>query len=286
MGRVVFTSCLAANTHAVSEGITAYASRRLKQPVVFAADIPWQERVAALDDGRLHGAWMCGLLYTWKVDGPDPELELLASPVMDGPRYGGRPVYFSDMIVRRDGPWQTFADLRGTTLVYNETSSFSGYHVVWAHLARLGEGPAYFGRRLASGSHLRSLEMVLAGAADVTALDSTVLDAELRRSPGLGQAVRAVATLGPNPAPPWVISRRVPQGLRDDLRGVLLDMHRHEDGRRVLASGGVLRFRAMSDGDYGPIREAGRLSRRLLAEASRRAPPQPSGMEESSGHGR
>jgi ABC-type nitrate/sulfonate/bicarbonate transport system substrate-binding protein len=59
-----------------------------------------------------------------------PKLTLLAAPLPAGARYGGKPIYFSDVVVRRDSPYQTFADLRGVTWGYNEPGSQSGYNVV------------------------------------------------------------------------------------------------------------------------------------------------------------
>ena len=66
------------------------------------------------------------------------ELELLAAPVLDGPRYEQQPVYFSDVIVRADSPYHTLEDLAGETWAYNEESSHSGYNLVYASLLERG----------------------------------------------------------------------------------------------------------------------------------------------------
>jgi phosphonate transport system substrate-binding protein len=44
-----------------------------------------------------------------------PPIELPGAPVLQGERYGGRPIYFSDVLVHRDSPFCSFADLRGRT---------------------------------------------------------------------------------------------------------------------------------------------------------------------------
>src|SRR5262245_17332871 len=44
-------------------------------------------------------AFVCGLAYVER--GEANELEPLAAPVLRGRRYGGRPVYYSDVIVRK-----------------------------------------------------------------------------------------------------------------------------------------------------------------------------------------
>ena len=104
-------------------------------------------------------------------------MELLAVPVPAGPRYHGRPIYFSDVIVRKQSPFQTFADLRGAAWAYNEPRTLhSGYNVVRAYLAELGERDGYFGGVVESGAHQPSIEMIVDGRADCSAIDSTVLE--------------------------------------------------------------------------------------------------------------
>ena len=58
----------------------------------------------------------------------------IAAPVLRGERYGGRPIYFSDVIVHRDSPYRSFLDLRGRSWAYNEPLSQSGYGITRYHL--------------------------------------------------------------------------------------------------------------------------------------------------------
>src|SRR5207253_408625 len=140
-------------------------------------------------------------------------IELLAAPIPSGPLYGGRPVYFSDVIVKRDSPAKKFDDLCGSVWAYNEPRSHSGYNVIRAHLANLGR-KRFFNRAVESGSHSASVEMVLSGQVDAAAIDSTMLEWMKSQRPEIGKQVRVIATLGPSPIPPWVISKEVPENLR------------------------------------------------------------------------
>lgn len=54
-----------------------------------------------LDLGEIQVCWICGLPYARKHDQGRAEIELLAAPVMRHPRYGGKPVYYSDITVHR-----------------------------------------------------------------------------------------------------------------------------------------------------------------------------------------
>lgn len=249
------TSIQAPNADSFCRRLTRYLSSRLEVEAEFAGDIPCQERERMIDSGAAHVAWLCGLPYVWKADRPRSNVELLAAAVMEGRRYMNRPVYFSDVVVRSDSPFKTFADLRGARWAYNEPNSHSGYNVVRYHLATLGELHGYFGEVIESGAHQISLEMILAGQIDASAIDSTVLETELSRRSDLLEEIRVVDALGPSPIPPWVISRDLPGPTKDSVRRLFLEMHEDEEGAEILKDGMVKRFVAVSDRDYDPIRE-------------------------------
>ena len=183
---------------------------------------------------------------------------------MAGARYGGRPVYFSDVIVRRDSRFRHFTDLRGASWAYNEPGSHSGYHVTRYHLARLGETGRYFGRIVGSGNHARSLELILAGAVDASAIDSTVLEWVLAGDSTLASRLRVIETLGPSPSPPLIVAGEQGMALREQLRASLMALPATAEGRSILAAGGLARFAAVADSDYDAIR--------AMAEVAQAAP--------------
>ena len=134
------------------------------------------------------------------------------------PRYAGRPVYFTDVVVRHDHPARRFADLRGPAWAYNNEGSHSGYNVVRHHLLELAETRGFFGRVILSGAHQRSIQMVLDGAIDASGIDSAVLELETARRPELAAALRTIAVIGPSPIPPVVVARGLDPSLRARLR--------------------------------------------------------------------
>jgi phosphonate transport system substrate-binding protein len=137
-----FTSCQAPVAEAFCATVAAHVGERLGIAVEFVAGIPWQERLRLFAAGTIHVCWMCGLPYVWRSDRRHPSLELLAAPVGADPRYGGRPVYFSDVAVRRESPWSSFADLAGAAWAYNEETSHSGYNATRHRLARMARESA------------------------------------------------------------------------------------------------------------------------------------------------
>ena len=251
---ITLTSCQAPIADAFVKGVAAFLRARLRLAVHCELQIPWQERENRLQTGEIQAGWICGAPYVQMKDQKHAPLALLAAPVMAAPRYLDRPIYFSDVIVRADRPYATFADLRGAVWAYNEPHSQSGYHVVRYHLATLGETGAFFGRVFASGAHQRSLALILSGEVDAAAIDSTVLDMLYAQEPALAAQLRVIATLGPSPMPPWVVHQQIPLALRQTITDALTTMHTDALGQTILRQASAARFAAVSDRDYDPIR--------------------------------
>ena len=252
------TSCMANNAEATCREITAWLGRQLGIATEFVDCIPWQERERQLDAGLIHVCWICGLPYVWKTDSDAPVIEPCVAPVMAAARYAGAPVYYSDIVVRHDSRYQTFTDLRGAAWAYNEPNSHSGFNVVRHHLASLGETRGFFGSAVESGAHQTSLKMIINAEIDASAVDSTVLEAEVARHPRLLEQIRVIGTLGPSPMPPWVMLKALAPQLRAGLRDSLLHMHTDTAGARILGQWGISHFTAVRDADYDPIRRMAR----------------------------
>jgi phosphonate transport system substrate-binding protein len=105
--------------------------------------------------------------------------------------------------------------------------------------------------------------MLLDGKIDGTALDSTVLEIELKNRPERSDHLRTIATWGPSPIPPWVIRKQISTKMRAIIRSVLLGMESDVEGKAVLADLGMKRFTRVSDADYDPIREMALKARRV-----------------------
>lgn len=253
MDLLKLTSCMAANSEFVCRQIADYVATRLKLSIQFVDDIPWQARERLIDSGEIQVYWICGLVYVLQADQQLP-IELLAAPVMQGDRYQHRPIYFSDVIVRQDSQFQSFSELQGASWAYNEPRSHSGYYVTRYSLATRGLGSGYFGQVVASGAHQTSLQLVLRGEIDASAIDSTVLALELQRDPTIADQIRIIDSFGPSPIPPWIISTDVPLNVRQDLRQAFLQMHTDAAGKAILSQGLIDRFVPVSDSDYDPLR--------------------------------
>jgi len=206
-------------------------------------------------NGEIDAGFICGLPYVQLMRQVPAAVELLAAPVLRGDRYAGRPIYFSDVIVRRDSPVRTFADLRGRSWAYNDTESHSGYNLTRHHVVKIGETHGYFARMVEAGYHQQAIRMVAAGEVDAAAIDSQVLAIELRDHSHLAEELRVIMALGPSTIQPVVAARRLPVDVKAALRSILLRLGDDRAARSELGRGFIDRFVPVTDEDYDDIRE-------------------------------
>jgi phosphonate transport system substrate-binding protein len=247
-----FGTYLASNVTAVGlyELVTEEVGRRLGLPTELVVESSYES--CEKDENEV--CFVCSLPYvTFERRGLDLAVPV-AAPVLEGERYGGRPIYFSDVIVHRDSPFRRFLDLRGRSWAYNEPLSHSGYGITRYHLVTLGETNGFFGEVMEAGFHREAIRMVARGEVDGSAIDSQVLAIELRDDPDLAERVRVVEALGPSTIQPVAVSRRVPPDVREAIRQVLVTMAEDPAVRRRLALGLVQRFVAVDAGSYDDIR--------------------------------
>ena len=167
-----FATFLSPILYGTYEHIARYIGEKVDCPTTLRVGQSFEE----FAEGQIDVAFICGLPYV-RMSSQNPCLvELLVAPVLMGKRYLHKPVYFSDVIVRRDSPYTSFDDLGGCVWAYNERVSHSGCNLVCYSLLERGKSPDYFGKTVKSGSHMRSLEMVLGGEADAAAIDSHLSD--------------------------------------------------------------------------------------------------------------
>jgi phosphonate transport system substrate-binding protein len=197
---------------------------------------------------------ICGLPYVWLAARRPPPVEPLVAPVLSGARYAGRPVYYSDVIVRHDSPISCLEELRGRSWAFNEPASHSGHAVTLYSLVALGARPGFLGPVVEAGFHQRAIRLVHSGSVDAAAIDSQVLAIELRDHPRLADRLRVIGAFGPSTIQPVVAASRLPARLKEQVREVLVDLADDPAARPVLDYGVVERFTPVGDAAYDDIR--------------------------------
>jgi ABC-type phosphate/phosphonate transport system substrate-binding protein len=176
-----------------------------------------------------------------------PLAESLADSVrlIGTPRYtapgcqGAR--YRSAILVHEKDSAETLADLRNRRCAINEPASNSGMNLLRASIAPLANGAKFFGSVLFSGSHLRSVEMVAEGEADVAAVDCVSLAHFNRLFPSVIASLRILAWTPSSPSLPFITaagtSYETLQKLRSSLASVLSDRNLDSVRERLFLNG-------------------------------------------------
>jgi phosphonate transport system substrate-binding protein len=212
-----------------------------------------------LDYGKIFQSdlcFICGLpyiLYTSPQMNPSI-IEALVAPVLLGERFQNRPIYFSDVIVHHDSPFQSFADLRGCSWAYNEPLSQSGYGITRYSLLTMGETKGYFSKIVQAGFHQKAIRMVCQRQIDASAIDVQVLAVEMQKHPQLSEKLRVIDSLGPSTIQPLAASTRLPISLKKEIQAVFSEIHQDETVRPYLQKGFIDRYVAVNDADYDDIR--------------------------------
>ncbi len=160
--------------------------------------------------------FMCG----WPFSRARPQPLPIAAPIPCGERYGNQPIYFTDLIVRRDRGSERLEDTFGGRIGWTAEGSHSGFNALRHHLLPYRERP---GQPLYAQSigplvtPSRALESVVEGVVDVAPLDSYALDLITAHTPERVRDIRILVSTAPAPIPLLVAS----PGLSPDRMGLL-----------------------------------------------------------------
>ena len=172
-----------------------------------------------LADPRMILGQCCGydLVYGFSAT-----LGYLATPRYSAPGCGIG-TYSSFILVRQNEKSDDISALRGRVAVINGFNSHSGANALRSVVAPFSRKGRFFSKVKVSGGHVRSLDMLLDGQADVMAIDCVLHALLLRHRPGALEGTRVVGQSAPVPAPPFVISAALPDETRKRVREGLME---------------------------------------------------------------
>ena len=177
--------------------------------------------------------FMCG----WPFAMADTKPRIVCAPVPRPPRYGGKPVYVTDFVVRANSPATTLEDTFGGRLAWTVEHSHSGYNAVRHHLLpwRTGARPPLFAEWVGPLFTPRAvIAAILDGRADVGPLDGWYLDLLRHNEPSAVAELRVVATTAAAPVPPLVAHADMAEAELGRLRSAFLDIPRQRSLERIL----------------------------------------------------
>ncbi len=193
------------------DAATAAAWRALLEWVIARAgvacevvDYPPPQPLSALwSRTDLGCAFMCG----YPLARADPPPTILAAPLPGPSRYGAKPVYWTDIVVRADSSLATLDDLFAVRFAYTSEDSQSGWQaprLLLASRAPARPGPFFSEVIGPLVTPRRVAEAIADGDADAGPLDSYAFDLLRRHAPELAAKLRVITSTPPTPIPPLV----------------------------------------------------------------------------------
>jgi len=229
---------------------------------------PWPE------DGDLIDTWCdpdllltqtCGYPLTHALQG---KVRLVGAPHYDADGCDG-PFYCSQLVVRKDSPYQSLENLRARRAVFNSPDSQSGMNTFRHAVAQLRAAQVFFSEVIESGAHLASLEAVAAGEAEIASIDAVCWSLASRELPDLTQQLRPIARTAPAPGLPFITSNRFSDEEADLLADTVAEVLASAETLKVRERLGIVGFSKLTVEDYAGIlameREAAELGYPALA---------------------
>ncbi len=134
-------------------------------------------------------------------------LQVIALPIYDIPGFTSSDATHASVLVARanDGR-RSLADYRDTRAAINDPQSNTGMNLFRATLAPITETSAFFARVVQTGSHRGSVAAIVAGNADIVAIDTVTYATLVRHEPDLTAPLKIVARSPASPTLPFVTS--------------------------------------------------------------------------------
>jgi ABC-type phosphate/phosphonate transport system substrate-binding protein len=165
----------------------------------------------------LGAVWMCGFPIALRLAPVVP----IAAPIPHAGWAAGRPVYRTDLIVRRDAPYQTLEQTFGGRAGFTVGHSQSGFNAFRHHLLqyRTPQRPVLYREMIGNlVTARRVLDSVREGRIDVGPLDAYWHMLIARHAPQLTADIRVLASTAPTPIPAFVAAEGAPAEMISRLR--------------------------------------------------------------------
>lgn len=130
----------------------------------------------------------------------------------------------SALIVRQADPASTIAALAGRRAAINAPDSNTGMNLLRASVAPFAQNGRFFGAVVETGAHARSVWAVIAGKADVAAIDAVSLGLLHDRYPALHRRIRVLGWSVATPGLPLITSARQSAATVAALRTALAEV--------------------------------------------------------------
>jgi phosphonate transport system substrate-binding protein len=229
--------------------MVSYLEHKTERQVKLVQRRTYSELNGLFKEKKVDFAWLAAGAYV--SISKDLNTDVLALPSK-----GGKPNYYSYIIVRSDSPVSKFDELSGKPFAFVDPLSCSGYYYPAYVLSEKGSGPdSFFSRTVFSGGHDRSIGLVLNKEVDGASVSSIILHKMQENSHDVERFAKVIQVSDSLTMGPIVAQKGMSVDLKERLKEILLNMHLQEDGKAALRNMGINGFMPGSDLDYTATRK-------------------------------
>jgi len=200
----------------------------------------------------------CVLMCGWPYAIADPKPKLIIAPVPSAECYEGKPIYFTDIVVRADRDFECLEDTFGGKIVWTADHSNSGYNSLRHHLLQFRDehGSSLYSESIGPViSPFAALNSIIEGDADVGPVDSWFHDLLKKHRPEFAQKVKVIAVTEPSPIPPIIASPDVDDTICAKLTAAFAKAHDHPVLSDAFETLLMTKFEVVSEADYSITNE-------------------------------
>lgn len=159
------------------------------------------------------------------------------------PQINNKITYNSYIIVSKDSHINSFNDLENKSFAFTDPLSLTGHYYVKYKLLSISRTEEnFFNKVIYTYSHNNSIKVVAEKIVDGACVDSIVFEKMLKEANIYAQNVKVIEISKPFGIPPVVVTKNIDKNIREKLEKIFLDMHKDEEGKKILRSMLIDRF--------------------------------------------
>lgn len=172
------------------------------------------------------------------------------------PNVNGKITYNSYIITNIKNNINRFEDLKNKKFAFTDPLSLSGFLYVKYRLKKSNQSmEKFFNEIMFTKSHDNSIKAVVENIVDAACVDSLVYILELKNKKDLAEKIKIIEKSPDFGIPPVVVKNDMDNKLKIRLKNVLLNMHKDEQGKKVLELLDITKFEEPQLDNYYKIKE-------------------------------
>lgn len=230
--------------------IVDYVGKKVGIPVEMVQRESYDEMDNLLEKGEVKIAFICSGPYV-------KNKEKFGVQLLVAPQSYGKPFYHAYIIVHKDSPIKSLADLKGKSFAFTDPKSNTGKLVPTYMVAKsFNKTPEeFFSKIVYTKSHDKSIEAVAKKIVDGASVDSLIYDYAAKKNPVYTSLTKIIEKSQPYGIPPVVVTKDFDPNLKEKIKQAFLNMHNDPEGKRILEGIMVDKFIIPKDSDYNSVRE-------------------------------